>query len=372
MYSQENKGLMHSVVNSDKEKIDNGKMIKDAINRGLNNFQPDILFENLVNNYSYAEKLYGKTILKQVTGYEPEYLKNNIKIPEFQKILKSRIAEKIKKMVQDGLLNKEGEIEELGLKLASYVLYLEELDKLIPKGELGKFISKTLSFDGIKEDIRNFSNSDRYRDIALRKVFKRAITRSHTEIMKEDLVVFERKKSGERNIVFVLDASGSMRGDKMDSAKKAGIALAYRSIEANDKIGLVVFSSDVKERIEPTNEMITFTEKIVTVRPSKETNIADAIKAAREMLSNKKVTKHIVLLTDALPNIGEKPEENALSEVSICRAEGISISLIGIGLDAPGKKLAKRIVEIGEGRLYLVKEDEKLDRIVLLDYHALA
>jgi hypothetical protein len=49
----------------------------------------------------------------------------------------------------------------------------------------------------------------------------------------------------------------------------------------------------------------------------------------------------------------------------------ITISIIGINLDSDGEKLAKRVIEISEGRLYKVKNLDKLDHVILEDYYSL-
>ena len=72
-----------------------------------------------------------------------------------------------------------------------------------------------------------------------------------------------------------------------------------------------------------------------------------------------------------MPTTGKDPEKEVLEAASLCHDNNISISLIGIGLDEKGILLARRIVEIGEGRLYLVKGGKRLDLIVLEDYYSL-
>jgi ABC-type proline/glycine betaine transport system ATPase subunit len=46
-----------------------------------------------------------------------------------------------------------------------------------------------------------------------------------------------------------------------------------------------------------------------------------------------------------------------------------TIVLIEINLDEKGKKLAERIVEIGDGKLYVVNNADNVDEIVLEDYY---
>ena len=88
------------------------------------------------------------------------------------------------------------------------------------------------------------------------------------------------------------------------------------------------------------------------------------------MFTNENITKHLILITDALPTTGKDPEKETLQEVSIARNAGITISLIGIKLNEKGKKLAEKIVELGEGKLYTVKNLENIGKIVLEDYYS--
>ena len=78
-----------------KETIDDGKLIEDAINQGMGAFTPDMMFEHIVKDYKMAEKLYGESIIRRLTGYNAEYVERNCRIPEFQRELKERIQEKI-------------------------------------------------------------------------------------------------------------------------------------------------------------------------------------------------------------------------------------------------------------------------------------
>ena len=59
--------LMHTVLES-KESSDDGKLIFESTNYGINNFTPEIIFKNVVNNYQMAKNLYGETILRQLSG----------------------------------------------------------------------------------------------------------------------------------------------------------------------------------------------------------------------------------------------------------------------------------------------------------------
>jgi len=363
--------FMHSVMENDKKTIDEGKLISDAINQGMSSFSPDMMFEQLVKNYSIARHIYGESIIRLVSGYEPDYIKKNVGIPEFQKSLKEKIQQKIEELKDEGFLDNDNSISEKGIELASLVLYFEELDKIVPKGIVGEKISRKTFVYGEKENSRTYKKGDRYRDIALKKSVKLAIRRGHDKFDNKDLQVFEKQSKGKTYVVYALDASGSMKGKKIDACKKAGIALAYKAISERDKVGLIVFGSEVKEYIEPTSDFTTLLKEITRIRASKQTDIVSTLRKAIEIFPSEEITKHLILITDALPTKGDEPESSTLEEVSVAKSKGITTSLIGINLDDKGKKLAEKIVELGGGRLYVVRNLENVDQVVLEDYYSL-
>lgn len=365
----ENK-LMHSVLENDKKIIDSGKLISDAINQGMSSFSPDLMFEQLVKSYTIAKQIYGESIIRLVSDYEPDYIKKNIGIPEFQKELKERIQQKIEELKEEGFLHKDSSLSEKGVELASLVLYFEELDKIVSKGIAGEKISKRAFVYGEKESSRLYKKGDRYRDIALKSSVKLAVRRGHSNFSRKDLQVYERQSKGRTYVIYALDASGSMKGKKIEACKKAGIALAYKAINEKDKVGLIVFGSEVKKAIEPTSDFTMLLKEITRIRASKETDIVSTLRKATEMFPMENITKHLILITDALPTKGDEPEKSALEEASAARSKGITISLVGISLDEKGKKFAEKIAEIGEGRLYVVRNLENVDKIVLEDYYS--
>lgn len=362
--------LMKSVLENDKEQIDDGKLINDSLNQGISSFTPDILFQQLVKNYSLARKIYGESLLRLATGYNPDYLKRNIGIPEFRKELQQRIQQQYEDLRHEGYVSKDGSFTDHGLQLASLVLYTEELDNLVSHGLLGEKINKKRAIYGAKEETRQFRKGDRYRDIALKRSVKKAIRRGHKTIGHEDLSAFERESKGKAHIVYAIDASGSMKGKKLEASKKAGIALAYKAIAEKDKVGLIVFGADVKESIEPTDDFMRLLKSITRTTASRETDLASTIRKSVELFPPENLTKHLILITDALPTKGDQPERETLEEVAKARSAGITVSLIGIKLDEKGQELGQGITTLGEGRFSVITDTDDADRIVLQDYYS--
>lgn len=365
-----NEALMHSVLENDKSTIDDGKLIADAFNRGLGNFTPDLFFEQMVKNYSLAKQLFGDTILRLVSGYNPDYIERNLPIPEFRKELRANIHKRIDALKNKDLVEKDGIISDKGVDLASAVLYVEELNHLIPKGIMGETVSKKIAHYGERTESRTYRKGDRYKDISTRATVRTAIRRGHADLAPSDLRTQERKSKGSVSIIYGIDASASMKGTKIEQAKKAGIALAFQAIQHKDNVGLVVFGNDVKSAVEPTQNFPLLLRTLTTIRASRETDFTQLITKAIELFPSGGVTKHLLVLTDAMPTVGDKPEEETLAAIGQARAAGITVSVVGIQLDDKSKAFAEQLALLGEGRLYLVRNLGDLDKIVLEDYRA--
>jgi Mg-chelatase subunit ChlD len=172
------------------------------------------------------------------------------------------------------------------------------------------------------------------------------------------------------HIIYAIDASGSMKGKKIEMAKKAGSALAYKGIDSQDKIGLIVFGSDVKEEIAPCSDFPKLLSELVKIKASKQTDFKGMLHSSLDLFAPGDFTKHLIILTDAMPTVGSNPQEESLHEVGKIRNAGITVSLIGINLDNKAEEFARRVAEVGEGNLYLVRETDELDTVVLEDYYS--
>ncbi len=364
------KGLSHSLIEGNKQRIEQGMILDSSANQGLFAFNPDMMFDYLVKDYNKAEKIYGETFLRLITGEEAATLKKKLNFPEFQRQLKSKIKEKIDSLKEEGLLNRQNEITDRGLELASLVTSMQELDDLRTKG-FGERKSKKIQLYGDKQNTRKYKKGDRYQDIAIKSSIKTALRRQHTELQTQDLSVYEKDSKGKIHLIYALDASGSMKGQKLALCKKAGIALAFKAIEEKDKVGLVVFGSKIEEVVYPTSDFSQFIKALSHIKAKAQTDIAATIEKATSMFPEGNITKHLILITDAVPTVGEDPQQRTLDLVERALFLGITISLIGIGLDEEGTSFAKKLTEIGRGRLYIIRNLENLDSIVLEDYYAL-
>ncbi len=360
-------GFIAQKTKQDKKTSEQGALVNDALNQGVSNFTPDLLYEHLVKSYASAKQLLGPKLLRYLSGYSMSSLEKNLRIPEFKKELRKNIDENVSQLKKDGILTKDFDISHKGVETASVLLAVQELDNISSKGFMSSK-RKEVSAQGSVVDFRNFKKSDSYKDIAIRKSVRKAVKRNHKKILFDDLRSKVRKSKSSLSVIYAVDASASMRGKKLEMAKKAGVALSYKAIDEKDKVGLVVFNQEIQKSVVPCSDFQFLLQNIASVTSFSQTDFSLMVKKAVELFENINDNKHLIILTDAMPTVGKNPEEETLKAISIARANNISVSLVGINLDEKGKAIAEKIIQIGEGRLYLASNIEDLDIIVLEDY----
>ncbi len=371
MGSFEEEGLpLKNAADRDRETLNSARILGEAVSRSVFSFDSDIIMEQLVKNFRLAGEIYGKRLLQEICDDTMSSLEKNVKIPEYRRELRKRIEKKLQGMKKRGYLDDKHALTDRGMEIAAYVMFIDELDRLKAMG-LGDWEHKKAAAEGERDSVRAYSRGDRFRDIDVRNTLKTAARRRRRGLNSKDIRVSTRRKKGEIYIIYALDASGSMKGDKLSDCKRAGIALSFDAVEKGDKAGLVVFGSDIKEEVAPTGDFGILLRAIGRARASRQTDIRKTIERACDLFPRADATKHLVLITDAMPTIGPDPHKETLRSASVAHAAGVSISVVGISLEKNGRKLAEEVARIGHGKLYLTAKTKDIDMLVLQDYRML-
>lgn len=364
--------LASSVLDVDTNNIDDGMIVQEAFNQNLGSFMPDIMFEQMVKDFKNAKKLYGETIIRELSGYDPRFVEKNVKIPEFQRELKKRLKDSAEQLIDKGITTSTGVFtKEALLTAALYLIDEEYQEQKNQSSSLGEHVHFANDTFGEKSVVRPFLKGDHYKDIAMKQTIKQAIRRGRKEINVSDLQTFERESRQQINVIYALDTSGSMKGEKLKLAKKAGVALAHKAIKDNNQVGLILFGSDVEKKVPLTKELFEFVEPLTKITPGAETDIGLAIDQSIKLLEKAKGIKHIIILTDGLHTTSDDPKKTVLEEVGKALSQNISISIVGINLDEIGLDLAQSIVNMSKGKLHGVAESTDVGGIIIADYEKL-
>ncbi|MDE0637692.1 MAG: VIT domain-containing protein [Candidatus Poribacteria bacterium] len=176
---------------------------------------------------------------------------------------------------------------------------------------------------------------------------------------------YEVKRSEviEKDFIFILDRSGSMKGPKIEQAKEA-LRFCVNSLNDGDRFNLILFNTDV----EP------FSEKLVSVKEERKnalafvddivgnggTNINDALLAALDDEPDPKRPRIIVFLTDGEATVGETDTTRILKNVTGENSDKSRIFVFGVGYDVNVNLLDKMAEQNGGTRQY-VKPKENLE-----------
>ncbi len=342
-------------------------LVEQLSSFGFSEFNPDLMFKNLVNSFSNAEKIYGDSLISLATGFDSEYVKKNIRIPEFKDLVKKRLKDKFSSLKKKKLVDNNGFFTFDAYKLASKILLSEEYEKFF-KNYFNNDFGKVNSLHGIKELEKPYSNQ-KYRDINIKKSIKKALRRNHDEIFKEDLVAFERQSKPKVEVVFSLDVSGSMKGEKFLKARRAFAALVVRALELGDKVGLLLFNEDVVFSFPIGSDVFSMLNSLFKIVPYGKTDLYKGIFKSLKLFSDENVKKHLLVITDLQPTKGEDPYKDAVKASFIAKESNVSVSVVGVNVDKKSSKFALKIAEASNGKFYSVSEDS-IGKIIIEDYES--
>lgn len=168
-----------------------------------------------------------------------------------------------------------------------------------------------------------------------------------------------------KDVVFVLDTSGSMAGEKILQAKKA-LQLCLDNLNARDRFDVVRFSTEAEplfNRLEPSDagHREKAGEFIKKLRPIGGTAIHDALLAAlRERPSEAGRPFLVIFLTDGLPTVGEVKNDAIVAAVKAASGGLARVFCFGLGHDV-NTHLLDRITETTRARSQYVLPEEDLE-----------
>lgn len=162
------------------------------------------------------------------------------------------------------------------------------------------------------------------------------------------------------NVSFVLDRSGSMKGDKIDRVRRA-TATALDLLDDQDIVSLIIFDhrTDVLVPAAPVRNRREIQEKISRIRDAGGTRIAPAVEQALREIGKAGTgnIRRLVLLTD-----GQTEHENeCLRRAEEAGQQGIPITALGVGSDWNEDLLIDMANRSGGTADYIARPDQILD-----------
>ena len=171
-----------------------------------------------------------------------------------------------------------------------------------------------------------------------------------------------------RDIVFVLDRSGSMRGWKMVAARRA-VARMVDTLTDRDRFGILAFDDSIETApaisqnaiVEATDRTrFRVIEWLAQIEGRGGTELAQPLQRAIDLLHRQVEGRDrvLVLLTD-----GQVGNEDQILRTLGARLEGLRIFTIGIDR-AVNEAFLRRLAMLGGGLSEVVESDDRLDEVM--------
>ncbi|HYY96958.1 MAG TPA: VIT and VWA domain-containing protein, partial [Pyrinomonadaceae bacterium] len=166
-----------------------------------------------------------------------------------------------------------------------------------------------------------------------------------------------------KDVVFVLDTSGSMaESGKMEKARSA-LLFGVRSLRPADRFNVINFAGE--EHLMTSGLLqadaagrAAGEEFIQKLRPVGGTNINGALLAAMSQFDRSERPRMLVFLTDGLPTVGETNVQRIVENAREARVPGVRLFTFGVGYDVNTALLDKLAAENGGAAEYVEPRED--------------
>ncbi len=233
---------------------------------------------------------------------------------------------------------------------------------------------RTDHFSGL-EDFRLFWVADKD-DLGLRVLaYKGAAEEDGFFILMGNPTGAAVEKVVEKDIIFVLDTSGSMRGEKIEQARSA-IDYCLQNMNPGDRFNVITFGTTVqsfRDGVVPAKpgDVSAAREFVENVIANGRTNISGALDKAFAGKAEPGRPRIMMFLTDGAPTVGELIPEKILDQVTKINTSGTKVFVMGVGNDV-NAHLLDQLAEITEGSSEYVAPREELDAKIAALYDRLS
>ncbi|MBN1852189.1 MAG: VWA domain-containing protein [Pirellulales bacterium] len=170
-----------------------------------------------------------------------------------------------------------------------------------------------------------------------------------------------------KNVIFVMDRSGSMSGQKIEQAKGA-LKFVLNNLREGDLFNIIAYDSEIESyrpEIQRFNEETRLSALgfIEGLYAGGSTNIDGALQRAMSMLTDSSRPNYIIFLTDGLPTAGEMGETKIDANAKNANRVRARLFAFGVGYDV-NSRLLDRLVRSNHGQSEYVRPNEDIEAAV--------
>lgn len=178
-----------------------------------------------------------------------------------------------------------------------------------------------------------------------------------------------------KDVVFVMDTSGSMSGPKIEQARRA-LQTLLGDLNPGDRFNIITFASSVnpfRDALVPASaaNLQAARDFAAGIKAVGGTNISDALQSALGMTGRSARAAQIVFLTDGQPTVGQTDADAILGEAQKENAARARVFTFGLGYDV-NARLLDGLASDNRGSSDYVTPDEDIEEKVGALYEKIA
>jgi len=171
-----------------------------------------------------------------------------------------------------------------------------------------------------------------------------------------------------RNLVFLIDVSGSMSGETRLPLVKKSIELLVDRLTAEDTVSIVTYSGDAGLKLPPTpgNQRGRILEAVRSLHAGGSTNGSGGIKLAYETARRSFIdggANRIILCTDGDFNVGQTSDSDMVQLIEKERASRVFLTVLGYGMGNLKNSKLEQLANHGNGHYAYIDNIEEARKV---------
>lgn len=167
-----------------------------------------------------------------------------------------------------------------------------------------------------------------------------------------------------KTVLFVVDKSGSMQGEKIEQAREA-IKFVLNNLKEGDTFNIVAYDTAVESFRPELERFSDETRKqaigyVNGLYAGGGTNIHDALRTALGQVRDRTRPTFVLFMTDGLPTVGEQNESKIAMAAREANQIGARLLSFGVGYDV-NSRLLDRLAREHSGASEYVRPDENIE-----------
>lgn len=181
---------------------------------------------------------------------------------------------------------------------------------------------------------------------------------------------FHAKQAPRRNLVFLLDVSGSMNsGDKLPLLKK-GLSMLVENLRADDMVSIVVYAGASGVVLDPTSgeDKRSILNALHRLRAGGSTNGASGIELAYDLAQRNfdpAGINRVILATDGDFNVGSTSRGELTRLIEKKRERGVFLSVLGFGTGNVKDSTMEMLADKGNGNYAYIDSVREAEKVLV-------